>query len=137
MVCARVPFLALGGPGPSVFGLTLSIRPSVSSEDLLKRASLPALCCSRSTSVSHSAPEEERQRPEDGASRAPSPLVHGRISSDESEAEGPEEHYEFSSSAAHPRPVVVSRRFPGNSIFTSDNKNTRLVERGGIKGFSR
>lgn len=72
------------------------------------------LCHSRSTAVSHSVPEEERQRPEDGGLRAPSPLVHGRISSDDSEAEGPEDHYEFSSSAAHPRPVVVSGHFPGS-----------------------
>ncbi|XP_029682321.1 ataxin-7-like protein 2a isoform X3 [Takifugu rubripes] len=86
-------------------------------------ASLPAF--SRSTAVSHSVPEEERQRPEDGGLRAPSPLVHGRISSDDSEAEGPEDHYEFSSSAAHPRPIVVcsfGSRALGHGIYTFDRR---------------
>uniref|UniRef100_H3CFC1 Ataxin 7-like 2a n=1 Tax=Tetraodon nigroviridis TaxID=99883 RepID=H3CFC1_TETNG len=84
-------------------------------------ASLPAFSRSGSESVS----EEERQRPEDGGLRAPSPLVHGRISSDESEAEGPEDHYEFSSSAAHPKPVVVcsfGSHALGHGIYTFDRR---------------
>lgn len=58
--------------------------------------------------MSESAPEEEKQRQDDGSIRAPSPLVHGRISSDESDAERHEETIEFQSSAAHPKPVAVS-----------------------------
>lgn len=57
--------------------------------------------------MSESVPEEENQRPDEGNLQAPSPLVHGRISSDESEAEGNEEPPEIPSSAAHPRPVAV------------------------------
>lgn len=57
--------------------------------------------------MSESTPEE-KQRQDDGSLRAPSPLVHGRISSDESEAEGPEEPIEFPSSVAHPKPLAVS-----------------------------
>uniref|UniRef100_A0A3Q4IB85 Ataxin 7-like 2a n=1 Tax=Neolamprologus brichardi TaxID=32507 RepID=A0A3Q4IB85_NEOBR len=53
------------------------------------------------------APEEESQRAEEGNPRVPSPLVHGRISSDESEAEGNDERAEFPSSAAHPRPAAT------------------------------
>lgn len=71
-------------------------------------------CCffySRSTAVSESTPEEEKQRQDEGSLRVPSPLVHGRISSDESEAEGPEEPVEFPSSAAPPRPLAVSSLF--------------------------
>lgn len=68
------------------------------------------LFCSRSTVVSESGTEEEKQqRQDDGGFRAPSPLVHGRISSDESEAEGPEDPVEFPSSAAHPKPLAVNR----------------------------
>lgn len=67
------------------------------------------LFCSRSTVVSESGTEVEKQRQDDGGFRAPSPLVHGRISSDESEAEGPEDPVEFPSSAAHPKPLAVSR----------------------------
>ncbi len=68
---------------------------------------------SRSTAVSESTPEEEKQRQDEGSVRAPSPLVHGRISSEESEAEGPEEPIELPSSAAHPKPVAVSSLFRG------------------------
>lgn len=59
--------------------------------------------------MSEITPEEEKQRQDEGGLRAPSPLVHGRISSDESEAEGPEDPVEFPSSATHPRPLAVSR----------------------------
>lgn len=87
---------------------------------------------SRSTTVSESAPEEEKQRQDDGSIRAPSPLVHGRISSDESDAEGHEETIEFQSSAAHPKPLAVSlplfdtlqidnMRFPNQQGETSLN----------------
>lgn len=57
--------------------------------------------------------EEEKQRQDEGSLGAPSPLVHGRISSDESEGEGPEEPVEFPSSAAHPRPLAVSSLYLG------------------------
>lgn len=75
------------------------------------------LFCSRSTMVSESGTEEEKQRQDDRGFRAPSPLVHGRISSDESEAEGPEDPVEFPSSAAHPKPLAVSRFYKSFSIF--------------------
>ncbi|KAM9859084.1 ataxin-7-like protein 2a [Aulostomus maculatus] len=86
-------------------------------------ASLPAF--SRSTTVSDTTPEDEKQRQEEGSLLAPSPLVHGRISSDESEAEGSEEPVEFSSSAAHPRPLAVcsfSSHALGHGIFTFDRR---------------
>lgn len=73
---------------------------------------------SRSTAVSESTPEEEKQRQDEGSLRAPSPLVHGRISSDDSEAEGSEEPVEFPSSTSHPRPLAVSRFYSGESIST-------------------
>lgn len=71
---------------------------------------------SRSVGVSESPPEEEKQRQDEGSVRAPSPLVHGRISSDESEAEGPEEPVEFPSSATHPKPLAVSRLYLGLTV---------------------
>uniref|UniRef100_A0A3P9DGL1 Ataxin 7-like 2a n=1 Tax=Maylandia zebra TaxID=106582 RepID=A0A3P9DGL1_9CICH len=55
----------------------------------------------------------------------PSPLVHGRISSDESEAEGNDERAEFPSSAAHPRPAAVcsfGSRVLGQGIYTFDRR---------------
>ncbi|XP_035486925.2 ataxin-7-like protein 2a isoform X1 [Scophthalmus maximus] len=86
-------------------------------------ASLPAF--SRSTGVSECSPDEEKQRQDEGSLRAPSPLVHGRISSDESEGEGPEEPVELPSSAAHPRPLAVcsfgSHTF-GHGIYTFDRR---------------
>ncbi|XP_041811852.1 ataxin-7-like protein 2a [Chelmon rostratus] len=85
--------------------------------------SLPAF--SRSTTVSESTTEEEKQWQDEGSLRAPSPLVHGRISSDESEAEGPEEPIEFSSSAAHPRPLAVcsfGSHALGHGIYTFDRR---------------
>ncbi|XP_068568721.1 ataxin-7-like protein 2a isoform X2 [Cebidichthys violaceus] len=84
-------------------------------------ASLPAF--SRPTGVSESNLEEETQ--EEGSLRVPSPLVHGRISSDESEAEGPEEPVEFPSSAAHPRPLAVcsfGSHALGHGIYTFDRR---------------
>uniref|UniRef100_A0A3Q3G5L3 Ataxin 7-like 2a n=1 Tax=Labrus bergylta TaxID=56723 RepID=A0A3Q3G5L3_9LABR len=93
-------------------------------------ASLPA----RSTAASESTPEEENQRQDEGSLRSPSPLVQGRISSDESDAEGAEEHVEFSSSATHPRPLAVSNVHQsltmcsfgshalGHGIFTFDRR---------------
>ncbi|KAG7229506.1 hypothetical protein INR49_031930 [Caranx melampygus] len=86
-------------------------------------ATLPAF--SRSTGVSECSTEEEKQRQDEGSLRAPSPLVHGRISSDESEAEGPEEPLEFSSSAAHPRPLAVcsfGSHALGHGIYTFDRR---------------
>ena len=71
---------------------------------------------SRSTPGSESIPEEEKQRQDEGSLRAPSPLVHGRISSDESEAEGPDESIEFPSSATHPKPLAVSTLYFGLTI---------------------
>lgn len=69
------------------------------------------LFCSRSTAASEFTPEEEKQRQDEAGLRAPSPLIHGHISSDESETEGPEEVSEFPSSSAHPRPASVSRLY--------------------------
>lgn len=66
--------------------------------------------------MSESTPEEEKQRQDEGSLRAPSPLVHGRISSDESDAEGPEEPIEFPSSAAHPRPLAVRGLYLGLTV---------------------
>ncbi|XP_054472610.1 ataxin-7-like protein 2a [Anoplopoma fimbria] len=86
-------------------------------------ASLPAF--SRTTAVSENNIEEDNQRQEDGSLRAPSPLVHGRISSDESEAEGPEEPVEFPSSATHPRPLAVcsfGSHTLGHGIYTFDRR---------------
>ncbi|KAM7402790.1 hypothetical protein PAMP_018001 [Pampus punctatissimus] len=86
-------------------------------------ASLPAF--SRPTAVSENTPEEEKQRQDEGSLRAPSPLVHGRISSDDSEAEGPEEPVEFPSSAAHPRPLAVcsfGSHALGHGIYTFDRR---------------
>ncbi|XP_030275430.1 ataxin-7-like protein 2a [Sparus aurata] len=86
-------------------------------------ASLPAF--SRSTTASESTQEEEKQRQDEGSHRAPSPLIHGRISSDESEAEGPEDPVEFSSSAAHPKPLAVcsfGSHALGHGIYTFDRR---------------
>uniref|UniRef100_H3C1Q4 Ataxin 7-like 2a n=1 Tax=Tetraodon nigroviridis TaxID=99883 RepID=H3C1Q4_TETNG len=102
-----------------------SPSPEVSREAPHCRRPLASLPAFSSRSGSESVSEEERQRPEDGGLRAPSPLVHGRISSDESEAEGPEDHYEFSSSAAHPKPVVVcsfGSHALGHGIYTFDRR---------------
>ncbi|XP_010773909.1 ataxin-7-like protein 2a [Notothenia coriiceps] len=84
-------------------------------------ASLPAF--SQPSSVSESNTEDEQQ--DEGGVRAPSPLVHGNISSDESEAEGPEEPVEFPSSAAHPRPLAVcsfGSHALGHGIYTFDRR---------------
>ncbi|XP_068998494.1 ataxin-7-like protein 2a [Embiotoca jacksoni] len=85
-------------------------------------ASLPAF--SRST-VPESTSEEEKQRQDEASFQTPSPLVHGRISSEESEAEGPEEPAEFPSSTAHPRPVAVcsfGSHVLGHGIYTFDRR---------------
>uniref|UniRef100_A0A8C9YX30 Ataxin 7-like 2a n=1 Tax=Sander lucioperca TaxID=283035 RepID=A0A8C9YX30_SANLU len=85
-------------------------------------ASLPAF--SRPT-ASEGNTEEEKQRQDEGSLGAPSPLVHGRISSDESEGEGPEEPVEFPSSAAHPRPLAVcsfGSHALGHGIYTFDRR---------------
>ncbi|KAM9365234.1 ataxin-7-like protein 2a [Pholidichthys leucotaenia] len=86
-------------------------------------ASLPAF--SRPTAVSESAPEEEQQRQEEASRRSPSPLIHRRISSDESETEGPEEPTDFPSSTAHPRPVAMcsfGSHVLGHGIYTFDRR---------------
>ncbi|KAM4588120.1 ataxin-7-like protein 2a isoform 3-T3 [Odontesthes bonariensis] len=86
-------------------------------------ASLPAF--SRSTAPSECAPEEEKQRQDEARLRAPSPLVHGHISSDESEAEGAEELSDISSSAAHPRPAAMcsfGSHSLGHGIYTFDRR---------------
>ncbi|XP_041835833.1 ataxin-7-like protein 2a isoform X2 [Melanotaenia boesemani] len=85
-------------------------------------ASLPAF---RSTAVMECSPEEEKQRQDEACLRTPSPLVHGHISSDDSEAEGPEDISEISSSAAHPRPAVVcsfGSHSLGHGIYTFDRR---------------
>ncbi|XP_067359926.1 ataxin-7-like protein 2a isoform X2 [Channa argus] len=86
-------------------------------------ANLPAF--SRSPAVSDCTSEEEKQRQDEGSLRAPSPLVHGRISSDESDAEGPEETIDFPFSAAHPRPLAVcsfGSHVLGHGIYTFDRR---------------
>ncbi|XP_057703123.1 ataxin-7-like protein 2a [Corythoichthys intestinalis] len=86
-------------------------------------ASLPAF--SRSTVLSESTPEADRQVRDEGCVRAPSPLVHGTISSDESEAEGAEEPVEFPSSATHPRPLAMCSfgvTMLGQGIYTFDRR---------------
>nr|XP_020473533.1 ataxin-7-like protein 2 [Monopterus albus] len=86
-------------------------------------ASLPAF--SRSAAVSECTPEEEKRQQDDGCLRAPSPLVYGRISSDESETEGPEEPLEFPFSTAHPRPLAVcsfGSHALGHGIYTFDRR---------------
>nr|XP_057934904.1 ataxin-7-like protein 2a [Doryrhamphus excisus] len=86
-------------------------------------ASLPAF--SRSTGVSDNTAEDDRQMQDEGNLRASSPLVHGTISSDESDADGSEEPIEFSSSAAHPRPLAMCSfggSMLGHGIYTFDRR---------------
>ncbi|XP_029907621.1 ataxin-7-like protein 2a [Myripristis murdjan] len=86
-------------------------------------ASLPAF--SRPRAPSESAPEEEKQRLDEGGPRAASPLVHGRISSDESEGEGLEDTVEFPSSVSHPRPLAMcsfGSRAVGHGVYTFDRR---------------
>ncbi|XP_040926708.1 ataxin-7-like protein 2a isoform X2 [Betta splendens] len=86
-------------------------------------ASLPAF--SRSTAVSNCTPEEEKQCQDEGGPQAPSPLVQGRISSDESDAEGPEEPIELPFSTAHPKPLAVcsfGSHALGHGIYTFDRR---------------
>ncbi|KAJ3602659.1 hypothetical protein NHX12_030408 [Muraenolepis orangiensis] len=88
-------------------------------------ASLPAF--SRSRASSESAPEEEKSRQDDDSLGAPSPLVQGPLSSDDSEGEGAEEpaQYPFSSSASHPRPLAVcsfGSHSLGHGVFTFDRR---------------
>ncbi|CAN9512165.1 unnamed protein product [Ophioblennius macclurei] len=86
-------------------------------------ASLPAF--SRSSTASESGLDEDKQRFDEHGLRAPSPLVHRRISSDESEAEAPEELADFPSSTSHPRPVAVcsfSSHSMGHGIYTFDRR---------------
>lgn len=86
-------------------------------------ASLPAF--SRSPAVGESSPEEETQRADEGSARAPSPLVHGRISSDDSDSEVHEETLDFQSSASHPRPLAVcsfGSHVLGQGIYTFDRR---------------
>ncbi|XP_061583965.1 ataxin-7-like protein 2a isoform X2 [Cololabis saira] len=86
-------------------------------------ASLPAF--SRSTAASECSPEEEKQRPDEAGPRAPSPLVTGHISSDESEAEAADELSELPSSTTHPRPAAVcsfGSHWLGHGFFTFDRR---------------
>ncbi|KAM3878281.1 ataxin-7-like protein 2a [Diretmus argenteus] len=74
---------------------------------------------------SESAQEEEDERQDEGGIRASSPLVHGRISSDDSEGEGPEEPIEFPSSASHPRPLALcsfGSHALGHGVYTFDRR---------------
>ncbi|KAM3621987.1 uncharacterized protein V6R79_018719 [Siganus canaliculatus] len=86
-------------------------------------ATLPAF--SRSAGTSEIIPDDDKQRQDERTVRALSPLVHGRISSDESEGEGPEEPAEFSSSASHPKPLAVcsfGSHSLGHGIYTFDRR---------------
>uniref|UniRef100_A0A4W5MVR0 Ataxin 7-like 2a n=1 Tax=Hucho hucho TaxID=62062 RepID=A0A4W5MVR0_9TELE len=80
---------------------------------------------SRSRASSESAPEEEKPRQEEGSTQAPSPLTHGRISSDESEGEGPEEPIEYPSSSWHPKPAAgcsFGSHVMGHGVYTFDRR---------------
>ncbi|XP_038145113.1 ataxin-7-like protein 2a isoform X2 [Cyprinodon tularosa] len=86
-------------------------------------ASLPAF--SRSMAMSECAPEEEKQWQDEAGVQGPSPLLHGHISSDDSETEGAEEPADFPSSIAHPRPAEVcsfGSRSLGHGIYTFDRR---------------
>ncbi|XP_019723215.1 ataxin-7-like protein 2a isoform X1 [Hippocampus comes] len=86
-------------------------------------ASLPAF--SRSTANSEGTPDNDGQLQDEGSLRVPSPLVHGTISSDESETEGAEDPVEFPSSAAHPRPIAMCSFggiVLGHGIYTFDRR---------------
>uniref|UniRef100_A0AAY5JZL9 SCA7 domain-containing protein n=1 Tax=Esox lucius TaxID=8010 RepID=A0AAY5JZL9_ESOLU len=84
---------------------------------------------SRSRASSESAPEEDRPRQE-GSVRAPSPLVYGHISSDESEEDGSEEPAEYPSSSWHPKPAAVRSQdvcsfgshVTGHGVYTFDRR---------------
>ena len=67
------------------------------------------VCVSRSRTSSESALEEDKPRQEESGVGALSPLTYGRISSDESEADGSDELAEYPSSATHPKPLAVRR----------------------------
>ncbi|RVE72862.1 hypothetical protein OJAV_G00043420 [Oryzias javanicus] len=86
-------------------------------------ASLPAF--SRSTSSAECTIEEEKQRQEEAVLRAPSPLLHKHVSSDESEGEDAEELSDFSSSSSHPRPAALctfGSHCLGHGIYTFDRR---------------
>ncbi|XP_032404477.1 LOW QUALITY PROTEIN: ataxin-7-like protein 2a [Xiphophorus hellerii] len=86
-------------------------------------ASLPAF--SRSMAVSECAPEEEKQWQDEAGLRAPSPLLHGHISTDDSEAEAAEELPDFPSSTTHPTPAAVcsfGSHSLGHGIYTFDRR---------------
>ncbi|XP_036804085.1 ataxin-7-like protein 2a isoform X4 [Oncorhynchus mykiss] len=78
---------------------------------------------SRSRASLESAPEEDKPCQEEGS--APSPLTQGRISSDESEGEGPEEPYEYPSSSWHPKPAALcsfGSHEMGRGVYTFDRR---------------
>ncbi|XP_061689158.1 ataxin-7-like protein 2a [Syngnathoides biaculeatus] len=86
-------------------------------------ATLPDFSCS--TAVSESTLENDRQLQTYGKLRAPSPLVIGTISSDESEAERAANPIEFQSSSAHPRPLAMCSfggSVLGSGIYTFDRR---------------
>ncbi|KAJ8258767.1 hypothetical protein COCON_G00177790 [Conger conger] len=76
----------------------------------------------RSRTSSESAPEEERVRP-----KAPplSPPTQSRLSSEDSEGEGPEEPPEWHSTPVHPKPLAhcsFGSHSIGRSVFTFDRR---------------
>ncbi|CDQ60399.1 unnamed protein product [Oncorhynchus mykiss] len=78
---------------------------------------------SQSRASLESAPEEDKPCQEEGS--APSPLTQGRISSDESEGEGPEEPYEYPSSSWHPKPAALcsfGSHEMGRGVYTFDRR---------------
>ncbi|KAF5902746.1 ataxin-7-like protein 2, partial [Clarias magur] len=80
---------------------------------------------SRTRTVSENALEEERAVREECVARPSSPLTQGRISSDESEAEGADEPADWHSSPWHPKPLAVCTfgSFAlGHGIFTFDRR---------------
>ncbi|CAL8341091.1 unnamed protein product [Lota lota] len=85
-------------------------------------ATLPAF--SRSRASSESTPEEEMSLQDDGSLGAPSPLVQGPLSSDDSDGDGAEEA-PYPSSTSHPRPLAVcsfGSHALGHGVYTFDRR---------------
>ncbi|XP_046881738.1 ataxin-7-like protein 2a [Hypomesus transpacificus] len=80
---------------------------------------------SRSRTSSESALEEDKPRQEESGVGALSPLTYGRISSDESEADGSDELAEYPSSATHPKPLArcsFGSHALGHGVYTFDRR---------------
>ncbi|KAL7837134.1 hypothetical protein SRHO_G00268450 [Serrasalmus rhombeus] len=79
----------------------------------------------RTRTLSESTPEEEKAVREEGGARASSPLVQGRISSDESEGEAAEDPPDWHSTPWHPKPLAYCTFGScalGHGVFTFDRR---------------